>query len=46
MLLLGLGVVGIIGFVIWSGRNKGASTGTAPVVIAAPTTAPTTTTAY
>ena len=43
MLLLGLGVIGIIGFVIWSGRKKGAGTGTAPVVIAAPTTAPATT---
>ena len=36
MLLLGIGVVGIIGFVIWSGKKKG--TGTAPVVISAPPT--------
>jgi len=43
MLLLGLGVVGIIGFMIWSSRKKGATTtassGPAPIVIAAPATA-------
>ena len=45
MLLLGLGVVAIIGFVIWSGRRKGTTTGTTPVVVAAPTSTATTTTA-
>ena len=36
MLLLGIGVIGIIGFVIWSSRKNKAGGGTAPVVVAAP----------
>jgi len=37
MLLLGVGVLGVIGFVIWSSRNKKSTTGATPVAVTRPT---------